>query len=386
MSRTASRLIGLRESIIRDMTRLAIKHQAINLAQGFPDFPPPPEILAAAHQAIDDGLNQYAITWGTRELRQAVSTYLADWYNLSYDPDQHITITCGVSEAIIDAVMGIVNPGEELIIIEPFHENYMAAAAFAQAKTIYYPLEPPAYALDLERLRQCFSANTKAILFNSPHNPTGRVFTRAEIEGVAELCREFDVIAITDEIYDHITYDGREHIPMATLPDMAERTITIGGLGKTFAVTGWRLGYACAPEPYSTALRTVHDFTTICAPTPLQHAAAAALQLPASFYEELRAGYATRRARMMAILDRYGFAAEAPEGAYYVMSDFDAWGFKGDSHQFSTYLTTEVGVAVVPGNSFYVTSGIAERTIRWAFAKSSETFDQVEARLAKFHR
>jgi aminotransferase len=383
MSQTATRLIGLRESIIRDMTRLAIRHKAINMAQGFPDFPPPPEILAAAHRAIDAGLNQYTITWGVPELRRAISQRMADWYNLSYDPDQHITVTCGVSEAIISAVMGVVNPGEELIIIEPFHENYMAAAAFAGAKTIYLPLEPPDYQLDLDRLRRAFSPRAKAILFNTPHNPTGRVFTREEVEGVAQLCREFDVVAITDEIYDHILYDGRQHIPIATLDGMAERTITIGGLGKTFAVTGWRLGYACAPEPYCTALRTVHDFTTICAPTPLQHAAAAALQLPPAFYDQLRADYTGRRARMMAILDRFGFAAETPEGAYYVMSDFKGWDFDGDSHAFSTYLTTEVGVAVVPGNSFYVTPGIAEGTIRWAFAKKPETFDEVEARLAR---
>ena len=383
MFQTATRLAGLRESVIREMTRLAIQHKAVNLAQGFPDFPPPPEIIAAAHQAIDAGLNQYAITWGAQELRQAISAYMAYWYKLKYDPEQHITITCGVTEAIIAAVMCLVNPGDELIIIEPFHENYLAAAIFAQAKPVFVPLEPPDYELDLDRLRRAFSNKTRGMIFNTPHNPTGRVFSQAELNGVAQLCQEFDVVLITDEIYDHILYDDRPHIPPATLEGMYDRTITIGGLGKTFAVTGWRLGYACAPEPFSTALRTVHDFTTICAPTPLQHAAAAALKLPPSFYETLRADFTARRARMMAILDRFGFQARTPEGAYYVMSNFDAWNFAGDDTAFARYLTTELGVAVVPGSSFYVTPGLGRREVRWAFAKQPATFDEVEARLAR---
>lgn len=383
MFQVAARLTGLRESVIRDMTRLAIQHQAVNMAQGFPDFPPPPEIIAAVHQAIDAGLNQYAITWGVPELREAISRYMAHWYRLNYDPNQQITITCGVTEAIIAAVMGLVNPGDELIIVEPFHENYLAAAIFAGARPVFVPLEPPYYELDLDRLRRAFSDETKAMLFNTPHNPTGRVFNQAELDGVARLCQEFDVVLITDEIYDHIIYDDRPHVPPATLDGMYERTITIGGLGKTFAVTGWRLGYACAPEPFATALRTVHDFTTICAPTPLQHAAAAALKLPPSFYETLRADYATRRARMMAILDRFGFQAEIPQGAYYVMSNFDAWNFDGNDEAFARYLTTEVGVAVVPGSSFYATPGFGHREVRWAFAKQPATFDEVEARLAK---
>lgn len=383
MSQVAARLTGLRESVIRDMTRLAIQHQAVNMAQGFPDFPPPPEIIAAVHQAIDAGLNQYAITWGVPELREAISTYMAYWYGLNYDPNQQITVTCGVTEAIISAVMGLVNPGDELIIIEPFHENYLAAAIFAGAKPVFVPLEPPYYELDLDRLRRAFSDKTKAMLFNTPHNPTGRVFNQTELDGVARLCQEFDVVLITDEIYDHIIYDDRPHVPPATLDGMYERTITIGGLGKTFAVTGWRLGYACAPELFATALRTVHDFTTICAPTPLQHAAAAALKLPPSFYETLRADYAARRARMMAILDRFSFRAETPQGAYYVMSNFDAWNFNGNDEAFARYLTTEVGVAVVPGSSFYATPGFGQREVRWAFAKQPATFDEVEARLAK---
>ena len=383
MFQSANRLTGLRESVIREMTRVAIQHGAINMGQGYPDFPPPPEMLEAAHVAIDEGLNQYAITWGITALRQAISERMQAWYGLSYDPDQHICVTCGVTEAIISAVMGVVNPGEELIIIEPFHENYMAAAAFAGAKTIYYPLEPPHFALDLDRLRSLFNHNTKAILFNSPHNPTGRVFNRAEIEGLAQLCREFDVVAITDEIYDHILYDGRTHIPMATIEGMYDRTITIGGLGKTFAVTGWRLGYACAPEPFSTALRTVHDFSTICAPTPLQHAATVALNLPETFYENLRVDFTARRQRMMEILEKFDLKADQPEGAYYVMSDFRGWGFEGNDYDFANYLTLELGVCVIPGSSFYVTPGYAGNTVRWAFAKQLSTLDEVEVRLSR---
>ncbi len=383
MFQAATRLSGLRESVIREMTRLAIDHNAVNMGQGFPHFPPPPEIIAAAHEAIDAGYNQYAITWGVKELRDIVSAKMAEWYGLSYVPDRDISVTCGVTEAIIAAVMCAVNPGEELIIIEPFHENYAAAAAFAQAKPVYVPLAPPRYELDLDHLRRAFSRQTKAIILNSPHNPTGRVFSRAELEGVAELCREFNVVAITDEIYDQILYDDHVHIPIATLDGMFERTITIGGLGKTFAVTGWRLGYECPPEALSTPLRTVRDFTTICAATPLQHAAVAALQLPDSFYQKLRADFTLRRQRMMAILEKFDLQAQTPEGSYYVMSDFSAWDFAGNDYDFAHYLTVELGVSVVPGSSFYATPGFAERSVRWAFAKQMATFDEVERRLAK---
>ena len=384
MQQPASRLSGLRESVIREMTRVSIEHNAVNMGQGFPDFPPPPELIEAAHQAIDAGHNQYAITWGVKPLRDAISNRLSDWYNLAYDPEADICVTCGVTEAIISAVMAVVNPGEELIIIEPFHENYAAAAAFAQTKAVYFPLEPPDFTLDLDRLRASFNNNTRAILFNSPHNPTGRVFNQTELEGLAALCREFDVIVITDEIYDHIYYDDHRHIPIATLDGMQDRTITIGGLGKTFAVTGWRLGYMCCPEPFATAIRTVHDFTTICAATPLQHAAAAALQLPDSFYKQLRVDFTARRARMMEILNKYSFKADPPEGAYYVMSDFSDWDFDGNDFDFAHFMTTQVGVSVVPGSSFYNTPGYAETSVRWAFAKQMKTFDEVEARLAKF--
>lgn len=384
MFQAAQRLSGLRESVIREMTRLAIDHQAINMGQGFPDFAPPSEMIEAAHVAIDKGLNQYAITWGVKELRDTISRRMASWYNLSYEPDKHICVTCGVTEAIISAVMATVNPGEELVIIEPFHENYLAAAAFAQAKPVYVPLEPPHYQLDLDRIRAAFTPKTKAIILNSPHNPTGRVFSRTELEGLAALCLEFNVAVITDEIYDHIYYDDHKHIPIATLDGMYEQTITIGGMGKTFAVTGWRLGYVCTPEPFSTAVRTVHDFSTICAPTPLQYAADAAFNLPDSFYSQLRVDFHARRKRMMEILDKFGFQAQTPEGAYYVMSDFSNLDFTGTDFDFAHFMIEKVGISVIPGSSFYQTPGYAEQSVRWAFGKQLATFDEVDTRLAKW--
>lgn len=388
MHRPAERLKGLRESVIREMTRLALQHNAINLSQGFPDFDPPREIIDAAHRALDEGLNQYAVTWGVLPLRQAVSDKMKEWYSLDYDPNVNITVTCGVTEAIVSATMAVATPGDEVIVIEPYHENYVACVIFAGAKPVFVPLRPPRYELDADQLRRAFSSKTRAIILNSPHNPTGRVFTRTELEGVAQLCREFDVVAITDEIYDHIIYDNHTHIPIATLDGMYERTITISGLGKTFAVTGWRLGYACAPEPYSTALRTVHDFSTICAPTPLQFAAAAAMELPNTYYAGVKRDYTMRRARMMAILEQAQFRAQPPEGAYYVMADFSAWsqrlraeGFEGDDYAFARHMTQEVGVAVVPGSSFYTTPGLGKTQVRFAFAKRLDTLDRAEERL-----
>jgi aminotransferase len=377
----AQRLAHLRESTIREMTRLTLEHGAINLAQGFPDFPPPPEVIAAAHAAIDAGHNQYAVTWGIKPLRDALAAMLQRRYGLEFDPERHIAVTCGVTEAITAALLAAVDPGGEVVIIEPFHENYLPAATFAGGAAVFHALEPPHNRLDPDRLRRAFSARTRAIIVNSPHNPSGRVFTRAELEGVAQLCLEHDAVAITDEIYDRILYDGRPHVPLASLPGMAERTITIGGLGKTFAVTGWRLGYACALGELATALRTVHDFLTICAPAPLQYAAVAALALPDSYYVELTRAYELRRARMMAILHEHGFQAEPPEGAYYVLTDLGPLARVGDDHQVARHMIREVGVAVVPGSSFYGTAGLGRNSIRWAYAKKLETLDQVASRL-----
>jgi aminotransferase len=377
----ADRLRTMRESTIREMTRLAIEHGAINLSQGFPDFPAPEALKEAAVEAIRGERNQYAITWGVPALRQAISEKMQRRYGLSADPDRHVTVTCGVTEGIVSSLMAVINPGDEVVIIEPFHENFLPAVLFAGGTPVFVPLEPPAYYLDPNRLRAAFTRRTRAIIINTPHNPTGRVFTREELQGVADLCQQFDAVAITDEIYEHIVYDGHEHIPLATLPGMDGRTITIGGMSKTFAVTGWRLGYVVAREPWSTALRTVHDFTTICAPTPLQHAAVTALSFGDDYYRRLRDEYAARREVMMQVLTESGFKAQSPEGAYYVMADFSGHRFAGDDHAFARWLTTEARVAVVPGSSFCHTPGLGGNTVRFAFPKKLETLQQAGERL-----
>lgn len=382
MPATAARLDGMRQSIIREMTRLAQRHNAVNMAQGFPDFGTPPEIIAAAHAALDHGRNQYTVTWGIRELREAVAGTLQRSYGLAYDPETDVCITCGVTEGIIAAVMSCVNPGEEVIIIDPCHENYVPAVTFAGARPVFVPLEPPNYVLDADRIRTAVTPRTRAIILNTPHNPTGRVFNRQELAALAELCAAHDLIVITDEIYDRIVYDDHVHIPPATLDGLFERTITASGLGKTFAITGWRLGYVCAPQPLATAVRTVHDYLTICAPTPMQVAAVAALSLPDGFYARQQADYTVRRARMADILIAAGLTPLVPEGAYYMLSDFSRTGFAGDDVAFTRYLVEQVGIAVVPGSSFYHLPGLGKQSVRWAFPKKPETFDIVAARLA----
>ncbi|MDD3846509.1 MAG: aminotransferase class I/II-fold pyridoxal phosphate-dependent enzyme [Syntrophorhabdaceae bacterium] len=379
----ARRLHMIRESFIREMTRLAITHNAINLSQGFPDFDPPREAIEAAHQALESGGNQYTITWGTAALRQAIAVKMRRWYGLEFDPDQHITVTCGVTEAILATLMGIINTDDEVIVIEPYHEGYLPAIVFAGGVPRFVPLGAPGYTLDLDVLRAAFNNRTRAILINTPHNPTGHIFTREELEGIAQLCQEFNVIAVTDEIYEHIIYDGHPHIPVATIPGMAERTVTISGLGKTFAMTGWRLGYACALNPLSTILRTVHDFMTICAPAPLQAACAAVLGLPDEYYSRLSEDYTLRRDKMISILRKAGFAVQSPEGAFYAMADFGAWDFDGDDYSFARWLPANLGVAVVPGSCFYGTRGMGKKTVRFAFAKKMETLQAAEDRLCR---
>jgi len=382
--KTAKRLEGMRESFIREMTRLALAHDAINLSQGFPDYDTPREVIEAAKAALDSGLNQYGITWGTPALRQAIAATMQRRYGLTFDPDRHITVTCGVTEAIAVILMSLLDPGNEVIVIEPFHEGYQPQIKFAGGTPRFVPLEAPEYALDLDRLRAAFNANTKAIIINTPHNPTGRVFTREELEGVARLCQEFDVVAITDEIYDRIIYDGRQHIPLATLPGMAERTITVGGFGKTYAVTGWRLGYVCAPDAFTGAIRTVHDFTTICAPVPLQAACVVALNLPESYYEQVTREYTERRALIMTALEELHFKTHMPEGSYYAMADFSAWNFDGDDFAFARWMPAHLGVAVVPGSSFYGTPGLGKTSVRFAFAKKLETLNAAVAKLRAY--
>ena len=379
--KTAKRLEGMRESFIREMTRLALAHNAINLSQGFPDYDAPPEVIEAARSAVSNSLNQYGITWGVPPLRQAIAETMQRRYGLAFDPDRHITVTCGITEAMLTIFMSLLDPGDEVIVIEPFHEGYPPQIRFAGGTPRFAALEAPEYLLDPGRVRAAITPRTRAIVLNTPHNPTGRVFTQEELEGIAGLCQEFDLVAIADEIYDRIIYDGRQHIPIATLPGMAERTITVGGLGKTYAVTGWRLGYVCAPEPYSGAIRTVHDFTTICAPVPLQYAAVTALQLPEAYYEKLTREFTERRAHIIPALEALNFKVHMPEGSYYAMADFSAWKFHGDDMAFARWMPANLGVAVVPGSCFYGTPGLGKSTVRFAFAKKIQTLDAAIARL-----
>ncbi len=381
---TANRLQNLQESVIRSITRYAFDKGAILLAQGFPDFDPPQEVLAAAEQAMRSGRNQYGMTWGQPSLRKAIAEKSRRFYGQDVDPERHVTVTCGVTEAVIAALMGIVNPGEKVIVLEPAHENYHAGIAFAGGVPIWVPLRPPHYGFDPEELARAFRQNPKAVLFNSPHNPSGRVFTEQELSIIRDLCVQHDVIAITDEIYEHLVFDGRRHMPIATFPGMHDRTITICGLGKTFAVTGWRVGYTIASPELTDALRKVHDFTTVCAPTPLQEAMASVIGLPDAYYDWLREFYASRRSRMLGILDKYGFKYAVPEGAYYVMADFRHLNRGDDDTAFARWLIDEVGVASVPGSSFYSSDPrLGRGLVRFAFPKKDETLERVEERFEK---
>jgi aminotransferase len=379
---TAKRLEGLTESVIREMTRLALKHEAINLSQGFPDFDPPQELLEAAVDAMRQGYNQYTITWGAPRLRTAIADQYAHLYELNVNPETDVTVTCGVTEAVIAALLSVVNPGERVIILDPSHENYVAGVTFAGGEVIWVSMTPPHFDLSEEALRNAFGQRPRAIILNTPHNPTGRVFSRETLQLIAHLCIEHDTIAITDEIYEHILYDGRQHVPIATLPGMAERTITISGVTKTYAVTGWRVAWAVAPATLSNALRTVHDFLTICAPAPLQEAAALALTLPDDYYANVARAYHIRRDKMMAVLEESGFRALLPEGAYYVMADYAAIQPEMDDVTFSNWLTTEKRVAVVPGSSFYRGNPeLGRDTVRFAFPKQLETLEEARERL-----
>jgi aminotransferase len=324
------------------------------------------------------------MTWGQPSLRTAIAEKSRRFYGQRIDPDRHVTVTCGVTEAVIAALLGIVNPGDKVVVLEPAHENYHAGIAFAGGVPIWVPLRPPDYRIDPEELERAFRQKPKAVLFNSPHNPSGRVFTAEELSLIRDLCVGHDVVAITDEIYEHLVFDGRRHIPIATFPGMEDRTITICGLGKTFAVTGWRVGYCIASAPLTDALRKVHDFTTVCAPTPLQEAMASVIGLPDAYYEWLRTFYASRRSRMLGILDAYGFKYTVPEGAYYVMADFRHLGRGDDDMAFGYWLIDEVGVATVPGSSFYASEpGLGRGLVRFAFPKTDETFNIVEQRFER---
>ncbi len=387
--RAAGRVDDLYESVIRSITVHAIERGAVNLGQGSPDFGPPSELLEAAKRALDEGYNQYVPTWGLPELREAISAKTERFYGFRPDPAREITVTCGVTEAVISALIGVVDAGDQVVILEPAHENYHAGVVFAGAEPVWVPIRPPDYTIDPSELGRAFAQpRVKAVIFNTPHNPSGRVFTRQELSAIAELCIRHDVVAISDEIYEHMVFDGLEHIPIATLPGMEARTITISGLSKSYSVTGWRVGYAIAPAYLTDGLRKIHDFTTICAPAPLQRAAVAAMELPESYYTWLRDYYAERRRRMMGLLHEAGFEAPTPEGAYYTMAKFDrlaeAYGLSDDDDAFVYWLIDEVGIGSVPGSSFYRSDpGLGRGLVRFAFPKRDETLDEVERRFEK---
>ena len=378
------------ESVIREMTRQAMLYGAINLAQGFPDFPAPAEIKKAAQEAIGADVNQYAITWGAKSLRGAIARQMQSGHGVAVDPEKQVTVCCGSTEAMISTLLAICNAGDEVIIFEPYYENYGPDSILSAAKPRFVKLRPPQessgeWTFDERELRAAFQKHTKAIIVNTPNNPTGKVFTRAELELIRDLCVEFDVLAITDEIYEHILYDGTKHISMASLPGMEERTITINGMSKTYSVTGWRVGWAIAPPRIADAIRKVHDFLTVGAPAPLQEAGASALSLPESYYAKLAEGYRKRRDRLVPALEQAGFRCFLPRGAYYVMTDISAFGF-ADDLAFTKYLVSEIGVAAVPGSSFYRDPRDGAQQVRFAFCKRDETLDEAAMRLGKLKR
>ena len=377
----ASRTAVFSESVIREMTRLSFEHGAINLAQGFPDFPAPEFVKRAAVEAIEADVNQYAITWGDPRLRAAVAAKARRHYGLDVAPEREVTVTCGATEAMMAAMLAFVEADDEVIVFEPFYENYVPDAAMSGAALRFVTLRGADFAFDPDELRAAFGPRTKAIIVNSPNNPSGKVFDRAELAMIAALCQEFDCLCFTDEIYEHILFDEREHVPMATLPGMYERTVTISGLSKTFSVTGWRLGYVVAPPPLSDALRKVHDFLTVGAPAPLQQAAAVAIERGEAYYPELRAMYEGKRDRLLVALREAGFLCHKPAGAYYVMADFGDLGFAGDDTAFALHLTERAGVAPVPGSSFYDDAAAGSRFVRFTFSKSDETLAEAARRL-----
>ena len=368
------------ESVIREMTRQANLYGAINLSQGFPDFSAPEEIKLAACDAIMADVNQYAITWGAKSFRGAIAEKTSWYLGLEVDPEREITVTCGSTEAMIAAMMAIVNPGDEVIVFEPFYENYGPDAILSGATPRYVTLHAPDWNFDPDELAAAFNDNTKAIIVNTPNNPTGKVFTRGELGMIASLCHKWNAIAITDEIYEHILFNGKKHIAIATLDGMRERTITINGLSKTYSVTGWRVGYTIAPPEVTSAIRKVHDFLTVGAAAPLQEAGTRALRLPRPYYDKLQADYTVRRERLLAALKEVGFRCFDPDGAYYVMTDIGEFGY-GDDVEFSKFLVKDVGVAVVPGSSFYHEPELGRTQVRFAFCKKDATLAAAESRL-----
>ena len=383
--RPSRKAASFTESVIREMTRLAIEHDAINLSQGFPDFPAPMELKEAARQAIADDINQYPITWGAEPFREAIAAKYRTLYGMMWvDPLRHVTVTCGSTEAMIASMLGVLDPGDEVILFEPYYENYRPDSIISGAVPRLVTLHEPDWTFDPDELAAAFGPKTRGIVLNTPNNPTGKVFSRGELENIAALCVEHDVIAFTDEIYEHITYDGHAHIPPGSIPGMEDRTVTISALSKTYAVTGWRVGWVIAPDALVGGIRSTHDFLTVAAAAPLQEAGTVALGLPAQFYEQEAVAYTARRDLLISILRETGFKVESPQGAYYVMADIRGVANAGeDDVAFATRMVQDVGVAVVPGSSFFSDPARGRHLVRFAFPKRLETLEAAGERLRR---
>jgi len=374
------------ESVIREMTREALKHGAVNLSQGFPDFSAPEDIKRKAMEAIAADVNQYAITWGSKDFRDAIARKTRSYLGLEIDPETEITVTCGSTEGMIAAMMATVDPGEEVIVFEPFYENYAPDAILSDARPRHVPLRAPDWSFDRDELRRTFNEKTKAIIVCNPNNPTGKVFTQDEMEFIAGLCREYDALCFTDEIYEHILYprEGADihHISMAQIEGMRDRTVIVNSMSKTYSVTGWRVGYCIAPPEITSAIRKVHDFLTVGAAAPLQAAGAYALSLPQEYYDTLQSEYRARRDLLLPVLEAAGFKTFVPDGAYYIMTDISGFGFSDDV-EFTKHLIREVGVACVPGSSFYSVPSLGQQQVRFCFCKKDETLHAAADRLSK---
>ena len=369
------------ESVIREMTRLSEQQSAINLSQGMPDFDPPAELVDAAVQALKRGYNQYPITWGQKSLRDAIARKVKDYNEIDVDPDKSVTVTCGATEAVTAAVLALTDPGDSIVVTDPFYENYVPDAILAGAQLVYVPFEGGELQLGQERLKTAMEKRPKLIMINTPNNPTGRVLSRSELALIADLCEDFNCIAITDEIYEHIIYDGKKHVSLASIGNMSERTVTVSGASKTYCVTGWRIGWAVANEYLSNAIRKIHDYLTIGAPTPLQEAMVTGLKFPMTYYYELADMYEKKRNMMMRVLESCGIQSHRPEGAYYILAD--APGKFSDGEEFTRFLLDKTGIAVLPAVALYHDKKLGNRKIRLAFCKKDETLQEVGRRLSE---
>ncbi|MGO9643860.1 MAG: pyridoxal phosphate-dependent aminotransferase [Candidatus Bathyarchaeia archaeon] len=378
---SSGRLGDITESVIREMTRLSERYGAINLSQGMPDFDPPQELIEAGINAIKNGHNQYPITWGQKSLRDAIARKVKEYNKIEVDPDKNVTVTCGASEAVTSTIFGITNPGDTVVVTDPFYENYVPDAILAGAKLTYVPFKGQNLHLDDELLKTVLEEKPKLIMLNTPNNPTGKILDTGSLKLIADLCEEYGTIAVVDEIYEHIIYDGKEHVSLASIGNMRDQTVTVSGASKTYSVTGWRVGWAVAEENLSNSIRKIHDYLTIGAPTPFQEALVTALNFPAKYYDQLAKMYEEKRNQMLKILDEAEIAYYRPEGAYYILAEAPTE--FNDGLEYANYLIKNVGVAVLPASALYHDKELGKRKIRFAYCKKDETLQEVGKRIKK---